>query len=64
MGMINYNDPLTLLLMAEEDDEESDVLHSYWNAASHRAKTFEVERMTSDMLGASPFETNHPEFHL
>jgi hypothetical protein len=50
--------------VVEEDDEVCDVLHSYWNAASHRAKTFEVERMTSDMLGASPFETNHPEFHL
>jgi len=64
MGMIDYNDPLTLLLMAEGDDEECDVLHSCWNAASHRARSYEPERLTSDMLGASPFETNNPAFHL
>lgn len=61
---VDYNDPLSLLLAAEDDDSECDVLHSCWEAASHRARSYEPERLTSDMLGASPFETNHPEFHL
>lgn len=64
MGMIDYNDPLTLLLMTEEDDEECDVLHSCWEAGLHRAKCYEPERTQNDLLGASPFEANHPEFHL
>ena len=64
MGQVDFNDPLTLLLMAEDDEDECDALHSCWDAASHRAKCYEPERMTSDMLGASPFETNHLEFHL
>lgn len=60
MGNVDWNDPLSLMLQAEEADDECDALHSLWDAHSHCAKTFEVER-GDDMLGASPFELSNYE---
>ena len=51
---VDYNDPLSLMLQAE--GEETDDRESFFEAGSHRAKSFERERDTGDMLGASPFE--------
>ena len=53
---VDYNDPLSLLLAAEDADAEVDVLQSQYEAGLHRAKTFEVERTSGDWLGASPYE--------
>lgn len=54
---VDYNDPLSILISAEsEDDSGADELESLYCAARYRARTFEVERTTGDMLGASPFE--------
>lgn len=53
---VDYNDPLSLLLAAEDEDTECEVLHSQYDAGLSRAPTFEVERTTGDLLGASPFE--------
>ena len=47
-------DPLYILMMREGDD--TDELEESYMAGTHRAKSWEAERMTSDMLGASPFE--------
>ena len=51
---VDYNDPLSLMLQAE--GEETDELESVYDAGTHRAKSFERERDTDDMLGASPAE--------
>ena len=51
---VDYNDPLSLLLQAEGED--TDELESFFDAGTHRAKSFERERDTDDMLGASPAE--------
>lgn len=59
MGNVDYNDPLTLLLEAEEEDSECDELHSVWEAGQHRARSYEPERTRSDLLGASPFELQY-----
>ena len=53
---VDYNDPLTLLLLAEGSDDEVDELHERYDSGMHRTKTFEAEREDSDMLGASPME--------
>jgi hypothetical protein len=53
---VDYNDPLSLLLQAEDEEAECDVLHSQYDAGRSKAKTSEVERTTGDMLGASPVE--------
>ena len=53
---VDYNDPLTLLLAAEDEDAECDVLHTMYDAGLSRAKTFERERTEGDLLGASPYE--------
>lgn len=51
---VDYNDPLALLLQAE--GEETDERESFFDAGTHRTKTFERERETDDTLGASPAE--------
>ena len=51
---VDYNDPLSLLLQAEGED--TDELESFFDAGTHRTKSFERERDTDDMLGASPAE--------
>ena len=56
MGNVDWNDPLSLLLQAEDANSECDVLHSVWEAGTHRAQCYEPERMGYDLLGASPFE--------
>ena len=53
---VDYNDPLTLLLAAEDADAECDVLHTLYDAGLSRAKTFVRERTEGDLLGASPYE--------
>lgn len=55
---VDYCDPLALMLLAEGED--TDELESFWDAGLARAKSFEPERTSGDMLGASPFER---EFH-
>ena len=51
---VDYNDPLSILLQAE--GEETDERESFFDAGTHRAKTYEPERTGFDMLGASPVE--------
>lgn len=41
---VDFNDPLSILLMQEHEDGEADALHEQWLAGLHRAKTVEVER--------------------
>ena len=53
---VDYNDPLSLLLAAEDEETECDALHSQYDAGTHRAKTYEPERSKGDLMGASPVE--------
>ena len=54
---VDYNDPLSLLLAAEDEDAECEALQAQYDAGTHRAKTYEPERFESDdMMGASPVE--------
>ena len=53
---VDYNDPLSLLLAAEGEDDDVDALHSQYDAGTHRRATSEPERTESDMMGASPVE--------
>ena len=53
---VDYNDPLSLLLQAEEEEAECEALEAMYDAGTHRAKTYEPERFESDMMGASPVE--------
>ncbi len=63
MGNVDYNDPLSLLLAAEDEDSECDALHSVWEAGCHRAQCYEPERCGSDLLGASPYEVAFSQMH-
>lgn len=61
---VDYNDPLSLMLLAEEDeDSEVEHLHSQYDAGLARRSTFEVEKTVGDMLGSSPFELDNPDWH-
>ena len=51
---VDYNDPLSILLQAE--GEETDERESFFEAGTHRAKTYEAEREHGDTLGYSPAE--------
>lgn len=53
---VDYNDPLSLLLQAEGED--TDELESFFDAGTHRAKSFERDKDVDvdDTLGASPAE--------
>ena len=51
---VDYNDPLSILLQAE--GEETDERESFFEAGTHRAKTYEAEREHGDALGYSPAE--------
>ena len=54
---VDYNDPLSIMLANESDDDSgADELESLYCAARYRARTFEIEKTSGDMLGASPFE--------
>ena len=53
---VDYNDPLSLLLAAEDEAAECEALQAQYDAGTHRAKTYEAERTTGDMMGASPVE--------
>lgn len=53
---VDYNDPLSLLLAAEGEDDDVDERQSFFEAGTHRRATSEPERTESDMMGASPFE--------
>ena len=53
---VDYNDPLSLLLAAEDEEAECEALQAQYDAGTHRAKTYEAERTESDMMGASPAE--------
>jgi hypothetical protein len=51
-------DPLYILMMREEDEDECDSMEERYMAGTHRARSSEAERTHGDMLGASPFELN------
>ena len=53
---VDYNDPLSLLLAAEGEDDDVDERQSFFEAGTHRRATSEPERTESDMMGASPVE--------
>ncbi len=53
---VDYNDPLSLLLAAEGEDDDVDERQSFFEAGTHRAKTYEAEREHGDTLGYSPAE--------
>lgn len=53
---VDYNDPLSLLLAAEDEEAECEALQAQYDAGTHRRATSEPERTESDMMGASPVE--------
>ena len=53
---VDYNDPLSLLLAAEDEEAECEALQAQYDAGTHRAKTYEAEREHGDALGYSPAE--------
>ena len=53
---VDYNDPLALMLQAEDEEAECEALEAMYDAGTHRAKTYEKERTEYDMMGASPAE--------
>ena len=56
---VDYNDPLSLLLAAEDADEEVDARHAQFDAGLYRAKSFEREKTEGDTFGWSPGEIDH-----
>lgn len=53
---VDYNDPLSLLLAAEDEEAECEARASFFEAGTHRRATSEPERTEGDMMGASPVE--------
>ena len=53
---VDYNDPLSLLLAAEGEDDDVDERQSFFEAGTHRRATSEPEREYGDTLGYSPAE--------